>query len=258
MKKSKRVILSFMLPCILSLLLMFVYPVLRTIIMSFFKMESITSDVSTWEFIGFENYTAAFNSKAFMISLWNVFRIWAYGGIVTLGIALLFAVILTSGIRFKKFFRAAIYLPNVISAVALATMWTQFVYNGDYGLLNKILGVFGVDAVKWLGSDMKFWSMLAAFSFGSVGYFMLIFISGIEQIPGHLYEAATIDGANKVRQFGSITLPLLKGVIKTNITFWTIGAVGFFLWSKMFSPIKTESSTIAPVNYLYDMVFVGI
>ena len=71
------------------------------------------------------------------------------------------------------------------------------------------------------------------------------------------YEAATLDGATKVDQFSKITLPLMKGIIKTTITFWSINATTFFLWSKMFSPIDTEASTIVPVIYLYDMVFGG-
>ena len=164
---------------------------------------------------------------------------------------------LTSGIRFKKFFRAAIYLPNVISAVALATMWIQYVYNNDYGMLNKILRTFGLEGVKWLGNDTKFWAMLFAFIFGAVGYYMLIFISGIERIPADLYEAATIDGANKVQQFGKITMPLLKGITKTNITFWSVHTTTFFLWSKMFSPVDSEITTTVPVVYLYDTVFGG-
>ena len=127
--------------------------------------------------------------------------------------ALLFSVIITSGIRFKKFFRAAIYLPNIISAVALATMWIQYIYNQDYGLINQILRTMGLEGKNWLGTDMKFWAMLAAFTFGAVGYYMLIFINGIEQIPGDIYEAATIDGANKVQQFARITMPLLRGCL---------------------------------------------
>jgi multiple sugar transport system permease protein len=189
--------------------------------------------------------------------MWNMLRIWLVGGVFTLSLALLFAVILTSGIRFKKFFRAAIYLPNVISAVALATMWIQYVFNNDYGMLNQMLKMVGLDGVKWLGTDMKFWAMLFAFIFGAVGYYMLIFISGIERIPADLYEAATIDGANKVQQFLKITMPLLKGITKTNITFWSVHTTTFFLWSKMFSPVDTEATTIVPVVYLYDTVFGG-
>lgn len=255
MKKNKGMILAFSLPLTLALVIMYLYPVARTVLMSFFKIESVTSSMSAWSFYGIENYTKIFGSPTFQGAIKNMGLIWLIGGIITLFFALLFAVILTSGVRFKKFFRAAIYLPNVISAVALATMWVQYVYNNDYGLLNKMLEFFGLDGVKWLSSDNKFWAMLFAYIFGAVGYYMLIFISGIERIPADLYEAATIDGANKVQQFFKITLPLLKGIIKTNITFYSVHTTAFFLWTKMFSPVNTEASTIVPVVYLYDTVF---
>ena len=255
MKKNKAMIAGFVLPCTLSLLIMYLYPVIRTIIMSFFAIDSVTASVSEWSFNGLGNYARIFGSATYLTSLSNMLKIWFVGGILTLTIALLFAVILTSGIRFKKFFRAAIYLPNVISAVALATMWIQYVYNQDYGLLNTMLEMVGLEGVRWLGTDMKFWAMLFAFVFGAVGYYMLIFISGIERIPQDLYEAATIDGANKIQQFFKITLPLLKGIIKTNLTFWSVNTITFFLWSKMFSPVSSEASTIVPVVYLYDTVF---
>lgn len=257
MKKSKSMIALFILPCALCLLLMFLYPVVRTVIMSFFQVESLTSAVSSWSFYGLGNYIKIFNSNSFLISMSNMLLIWLVGGVITLALSMLIAVVLTSGIRGSKFFRAAIYLPNIVSAVALATMWVQYVFNYDYGLLNNIVTMLGLEKVKWLGSDSKFWAMMAAFIFGSVGYYMLIYISGIEGIPKDLYEAATLDGANKVKQFTLITLPLLKGIIKTSITFWSINATTFFLWTKMFSPVQTEESTIVPVIYLYDIVFGG-
>src|SRR5699024_3265699 len=99
------------------------YPTIRTFVMSFFKIEGITDDVSTWSFYGVENYAKIFGSSTYRKSMLNMGSIWLFGGVLTLSVSLLFAVILTSGIRFKKFFRAAIYLPNVISAVAMATMW---------------------------------------------------------------------------------------------------------------------------------------
>lgn len=255
MKKNKGLIIGFSLPIVITLCVMYVYPVMRTFLMSFFQIESVTGDMSTWKFCGIANYMNVFASSGFRASMANMFKIWLVGGILTLSLALLFAVILCSGIRFKKFFRAAIYLPNVVSAVALATMWIQYVYNNDYGMLNKMLEMIGLDGVKWLGSEMKFWSMLFAFVFGAVGYYMLIFISGIERIPADLYEAATIDGANKIAQFTKITLPLLRGIIKTNITFWSVNTTTFFLWSKMFSPIDSEASTIVPVVFLYNQIF---
>ena len=266
MRKNKAMIFWFCLPALLSLVIMFVYPVCRTVVMSFFQVESVTATTADWivtvslwsaMIFGLGNYAKIFGSASFMTSMRNMMLIWIVGGVFTLLLAMLMAVVVTSGIRGKKFFRAAIYMPNIISAVALATMWIQYIFNYDYGMLNEIVKLFGGEKVKWLGTDLKFWAMTGSFIFGSVGYYMLIYISGIEGIPQDLYEAATIDGAGKGRQFFDITLPLLKGVIKTSITFWSINTTTFFLWTKMFSPIDTESSTIVPVIYLYDMVFGG-
>lgn len=257
MKKNKLMITLFILPAVLCLMVMFVYPVLRTVLMSFFRVESLTASTSTWSFYGLQNFNKIFHSTGFQQSMKNLLGIWLVGGVVTLTLSMLMAVILTSGIRGAKFFKAAIYMPNIISAVALATMWIQYIFSYDYGLINEIVQLFGGDKIQWLSSDLKFWSMLVAFIFGSVGYYMLIYISGIEGIPKDLYEAATLDGASKVNQFFRITMPLMKGIIRTSITFWSINTTTFFLWSKMFSSVTTEGSTIAPVVYLYDIVFGG-
>ena len=257
MKKNKTMIALFIAPTIISLLVMYLYPVTRTVIMSFFNVDSVTAGLSEWSFNGLANYTKIFHTASFIASMKNMLVIWLVGGIISLFLSMVMAVVLTSGIRGAKFFKATIYMPNIISAVALATMWVQYIFNYDYGLLNQIAQLLGGDKVRWLGSDMIFWAMMAAFIFGSVGYYMLIFISGIEGIPADIYEAATIDGANVITKLTKITLPLLKGVIRTTITFWSINATTFFLWTKMFSPINTEDTTIVPVVYLYDTVFGG-
>ena len=254
-KKDYKMIVLFILPCVITLLVMYAYPVVRTFLMSFFSMPNITAPVGEWEFAGFGKYEKIFTSTTFIRSIQNMLMIWIFGGIITLALALLFAVILTSAIRFKKFFRAAIYMPNVISAVALATMWIQYIFNQQYGMLNSLIKFFNRTPINWLATDMKFWATLGSFIFGAVGYYMLIFISGIEKIPQDLYEAATIDGASKIQQAFKITFPLLKGVTKTNLTFWTINTATFYLWSKMFSPVDTEASVVVPVMYLYDTAF---
>ena len=257
MRKNKAMIAIFIAPTIVTLALMYVYPVIRTVFMSFFQVSELTSSASEWTFNGLDNYFKIFHNAMFLTSLKNMLLIWFVGGVITLALAMLMAVILTSGIRGKRFFRAVIYLPNVISAVALATMWVQYVFNYDFGLLNRILRFLGLENFRWMGTDAKFWAMLAAFIFGSVGYYMLIYISGIEGIPTDLYEAATLDGASKVGQFFRITLPLMRGIIKTSVTFWSINATTFFLWSKLFSPVNTEGATVVPVVYLYETVFGG-
>ena len=156
MKKSKSMIALFILPCALCLLLMFLYPVVRTVIMSFFQVESLTSAVSSWSFYGLGNYIKIFNSNSFLISMSNMLLIWLVGGVITLALSMLIAVVLTSGIRGSKLFRAAIYLPNIVSAVALATMWVQYVLNYDYGLLHTIVPLRSLEKFKWLGCASMF------------------------------------------------------------------------------------------------------
>ena len=187
MKKNKLLIACFITPTIVTLALMYAYPVIRTVLMSFFQVESLTAPTSAWTFYGLNNYFTILHNAAFRTSMVNMALIWLVGGVITLALSMLMAVILTSGIRFKRFFRAAIYMPNIISAVALATMWRQYVFNYDYGLLNDMLKFIGMKGFNWMGNDAKFWSMLGAFIFGSVGYYMLIYISGIEVIQRALY-----------------------------------------------------------------------
>ncbi|MCC8066678.1 MAG: sugar ABC transporter permease [Clostridiales bacterium] len=258
MKKDKKMMVLFLAPALLIFSIVFIYPVIRTVLMSFFEVSRPSTSVSEWVFTGLGNFKNIFTKNVFKRSMKNLFLIWAVGGCATMLISLLFAVILTSGIRFKSFFRAAIYMPNVVSAVALAAMWMYYVFSERYGLLKNIfssLGLTELSKIKWLGTDMKLWAMIIAFVFGAVGYYMLIWISGIEKIPQDLFEAATIDGAGKFKQFRYLTFPLLKGTLKMNLTFWSVNAVSFFVWSKMFSPVDSENSTVVPMIYMYDLVF---
>lgn len=255
LRKNKPMIVIFLAPAVICYVLVFLYPTIRTLIMSFFSVESVSAPVAQWSFNGLKNYIKLFNTPIFLKSLSNIARIWFVGGLGVMFLSLLFAVILTSGLRFKQFFRSVIYLPNVVSAVAMGTMWINYVYNPDYGLFNSVLGFFGVDKVLWTSPGNLFWSMLIAYCFGMVGYHMLIFMSGIEQIPTDYYEAALIEGANTFVRFRHITLPFLRGVIRTNLVMWTVYTVGFFVWGQLFSPVNLSNDTVAPMNYMYELVF---
>jgi len=258
MKKSKFVMVIFLAPAVLCYVLVFLYPVTRTFLMSFFQVVHVTDPIMIWTFYGVGNYFTILNSRFVFQSFMNISMIWLYGGMSVMLIALLFAVILTSGVRFKRFFRASVYLPNVISAVAMATMWIQYVFHQRFGFLNEMftaLGIADLAAIEWTAPGMLFWSMLIAYCFGMVGYHMLIFMAGIEKIPNDLFEAATIDGANVFERFFRITLPLLKGVFKTNVVLWTVFTASFFIWSQMFSPLAPVLQTVTPMIYVYQMLF---
>ncbi len=245
-------------PAVICFVVVFVYPMIKTFIMSFFEVPVLSSPYSDWKFVGLDNFTNSLKNTVYLASLKNLWRIWLWGGIFTLALALFFAVIIASGVKGKKFWRSIIYLPNTVNAVALGNMWVQYVFQSKYGMLKNIfvdLGWETMAKINWLSPKMIFWSMLGSFVLGSVGYFMLIFLAGIEQIPGDIYESARIDGANPWVQFWKLTFPLIRNVFRTGLTLWTMTAVGFFTWGRMFTTRDVATTTVTPVNYLYNSMF---
>lgn len=221
-------------------------------------MENVTDAISLWKFVGFENYIRLFNSSLFITSIKNLVGIWFYGGIGIFFFAVFFSVVLTSGVKYKSFYRAIIYLPNVISAVAMGTMWMQYVLNSKYGLFKKIFSFLHINFLanrQWTGPNEIYSSLIIAFSFGVVGYFVLIFMAAIEKIPHDYYEAAMLEGASITKQFTKITFPLLKETFASNIVLWTVQVVAFFVWSQVFSPLTPEVGTVTPMVYMYQTVF---
>lgn len=260
LRKNKPMIIIFLTPAVLCYALVFLYPTIRTFAMSFFSVVSVSDPLNAWVFNGFANYKKIFDTPMFLQSMKNIGRLWFWGGAGTLFVALLMAVILTNRVprRLKAFYRSIVYLPNIVSAVAMGTMWINYIYNSDYGLLNKLFGLLGFGTLAqtlWTGPGMRFWSMLIAYCFGMVGYHMLIFMSGIEQIPSDYYEAAYLEGASVLQRFIHITMPFLRGVFRTNIVMWTVYTVGFFVWGQLFSPVNLSNDTVAPMNYMYELVF---
>lgn len=257
MQKKKWFIVRFLAPAVICFLLIFLYPALRTILMSFFKVEFVTDDMGAWLFNGFSNYKKLFGSALFVQSLKNILKIWFIEGAVVLSLAMLFAVILTSGVKGKSFWRAVLYLPHVISVVALVTMWVQYVFNNQYGLFKTVFEFLHLDALaafQWTAPENLFLSMMIAYAFGSVGFYVLILVAGIDGIPNDYYEAATIEGAGAWTKFSRITLPLLKDIVKRCIVLYSAGAIGFFAYSSLFS-FSTEMATVTPIVYMYDNVF---
>ena len=154
--------------------------------------------------------------------------------------------------------RNLIYLPTVITPVAMITVWTQYAYNSRYGLLKTVfeaLGLDGLAAIPWTSTQYAFWSMLIAFCFCSIGGNLLVYMAAMKKIPDDLFEAAFMDGATEGKIFFRITLPLIADNVKTQFTFWTIGCIGFFLWSRVFSVVPSDPTTITPASYMYDQIF---
>lgn len=250
--------ITFLTPALVCFAIVFLYPITRTVFMSFFYVQTVTDGLGKWEFVALSNYAKLFESPMFIQSLKNIFSIWLWGGIGVFITAVFFSVLLTSGFKGKSFYRAAIYLPNVVSAVAMATMWIQYAFNSKYGLFHSVFEFLGMEklaAFPWTSPENQFVAMTIAYCFGMVGYFVLIFMAGIEKIPTDYYEAATIEGANIFKSFTHITIPLIQGVMRTAIVMWSVGCIAFFIWSMMFSPLDPDVGTITPMVYMYNLVF---
>ena len=258
MKRNNSMIVAFVVPAALLFVAIFVYPVIRTVFMSFFSIQEITDSFSSWHFNGFGNYKDLLKNQLYLKSWGNMIKIFFVGGAITLSVSLIMAAILKSGVKFKGFWQAVIYMPNIVSAVAMATMWNQYVFNSTYGFLHNFFDALGLQAladIQWLSPDMKFTALLVSYCFGTIGHYMLIWLSGMERISPDIYEAASIDGADKLQQFRFVTAPLLRGIFKTNLTMWAISCSGFFIWTKLFSPVTADEATIVPMIYMYEKLF---
>lgn len=212
---------AFILPTILGLVILNFYPVINTVYQSFCK----TGDFGRGNtFVGLENYKAVVTSSETWQSLWNTIK---YAIIeVPLGviIAMLLAVLMQNKIKGKTFFRTIFFLPMVCAPAAVAMVW-KWLYNQQFGLLNNI---FHTD-IAWISDPKIAWISIGIIGVWSIiGYNMVLFIGGLQEIPTDYYEAARIDGATGIQQFFHITVPLLSPttffIVQTRI----IGALTIF------------------------------
>ncbi|MDK2783244.1 MAG: multiple sugar transport system permease protein [Thermococcaceae archaeon] len=196
----------FLSPALIIMLSFLAYPVVYLVYISFFDWRGLGGK----EFVFLENYKNILTSPEF----WNVFKntLVYLAGVVptTMVISLFLAVFLNSKIRMRSIYRTSIFSPTAISFVATGIIWV-WMFNTDYGLVNRVLEYFGISSIDWLRSTR--WAMVAviiATVWARVGYFMVIYLAGLQTIPEDYYEAASIDGANSLQRFIKITLPLLK------------------------------------------------
>jgi ABC-type sugar transport system permease subunit len=172
---------------------------------------------STWRwdlltapvFVGLRNYLELLHDSLFWLALRNT--VWFVLLTLPTGVALSLALALAVNTRLRgmTLFRSAYFLPFIVSMVAVAVVW-RWVYNPDFGLLNWLLGRLGVAKVAWLSNSTTAMPAVAAmFVWKNLGWNMTLFLAGLQGIPGHLYEAAALDGAGRWQQFRHVTWPLL-------------------------------------------------
>ena len=196
----------FVLPQFLGLLLFSLIPLLGTVYFSFTKWDGISP---VKQFVGLDNYSYEFSNPVFLQSLGNTLRYMLFYIPPAIVLALLVALAVKN-IAGKTFYRLCFFMPVVTGSVSVGVIWT-WLLNGEFGLVNQVLEVFGIQGPMWL-SDPKWvlFSIALVSIWWNLGYNMVIFLAGLQNIPRSYYEAAQIDGAGGWHQFIRITLPMVS------------------------------------------------
>ncbi len=242
-------LMAFLLPAIIMMVIFFVIPVIYVVVVSFLKWNGISAPIVR----GFRNYLLLYKDKSFARSVINNV-IWALvAGFIQVPLAMVMAIILSRKPRGWKFFRTVYFFPQVISGIALATLW-RAIYSADTGLLNGLLRAVGLGHVArdWLGTiETAFPSVLIYWVF-YIGYYMVIMMADITTIDTSYYEAAVIDGATDFQQAIYITIPLIKNTsLLTCITLASVMGLRQFEQVYMLTNGGPANTTSTIVLYMY-------
>lgn len=241
-------IILFLLPALLLFAVFFIFPVLYVFVLSFFDWNGITKP----EFNGISNYIELFTDKVFLRSIRNNL-IWVLGVcLIQVPLALLMAMILSGKPKGWKFFRTIYFFPQVISSVAIASLWSA-IYNSEFGVLNGLLRLVGREDLtrNWLGDPKTALPCVLIYGLFYIGYFMVILMAGIAGIDQTYFEAAKIDGANAVQMGFHITIPLIRGSLATVITLAAVFGLRTFESIYMLTDGGPANRTSVMVLYLF-------
>jgi multiple sugar transport system permease protein len=220
----------FLTPGLLVIGLFFLLPIAASLLLSLTDFDIYAlGDLGNARLVGFRNFARLVADPLFWTSMRNTFYFVLVGGPLTLGVALAAALLLHSKLtRWKGLFRTIFFAPYITTLVAVAIVF-RYLYHPRFGGLNRVLELFGISAIDWLGDPR--WAMPAIILLAiwkNFGYAMVLFIAGLQAIPESLYEAARIDGADRLQLFRRITLPLLAPTFLFLGILTTIGYFQFF------------------------------
>lgn len=245
----------FTLPATLGFIFFVIYPVIRSLYLSFTDMTLLAPDEA--KFVGLKNYASFFSGMdpLFWLSLKNTFIYAGLNVFLTIVFALLVALLLNNNLRGKNIFRTIFFIPSLLPAVASAIMFRWF-FDPSNGVVNTLLRLVGVSTPPiWLESAQTALLTLVIISVYGFGGKMIIFMTGLNSISESYYEAAEIDGAGYWTKLFKITLPLLSPIIFYNILMGTIGALQVFTEGFVIAGSGPGNSTLFYVLRLYNMAY---
>lgn len=214
----------FIMPSISIFLVFFFFPIVYTLFLSLHDWSGITPP----NFQGLANYRELLHDHVFRMAIRNTIVYTLMFVPLVSTIPLLIAVALNAKIRFRNLFRLLYFIPVTCSTIIAAVIW-KWVYHGDVGVLNYLLSLVGIRGRMWLGDPQVALAAIAAMSVWKLlGYYMVLYLAGLQSIPTHLYEAAKIDGASSLDAFFRLTIPLLRPVILLVVVIATIDSFKAF------------------------------
>jgi multiple sugar transport system permease protein len=253
MKITKTKILPYLIvsPYLLHFALFVAFPVIFSIVLTFHKWNII----SPMEYTGLNNYIRLFSDKVFLISIMNTLLFLVIHIPLQIIIALFLAEVLNQKIKFRGFFRAAFFLPVVVSGVVVTILWQQL-YGFDAGILNRLLITIGLPKIGWLTDpNVAMASIAVMATWKNVGLYIVLFLVGLQTVPTHYYEAADLEGASRSQKFFKITLPLINPTIFMVVLLSTVGGFSLFIEPYVMTGGGPLNSTISAVLYIYKQGF---
>lgn len=219
-------------PAVILYFIFMILPTLNVFRMSLFERGAYSP---TETFVGLQNFKTLFHDAKFIVSMQNTILLIVVVTVVTFFLALLFAAILTrEKIKGQNFFRIVFYIPNILSVVVIAGIFSA-IYKPENGMLNSILSLLSGKTVMilWKDQPLVIVSIIIAMIWQAVGYYMVMYMASMSGVSLSLYESASLDGAGRIKQFFCITLPLIWTNIRTTLTFFIISTMNMaFLFVK--------------------------
>lgn len=253
-RDARRMAVLFLLPACTLYGVFFLYPVASSLVFSLYDWDGYTQQRA---YVGLGNFTRLLrDDPMFWTALKHNLFLLSVPTAIILAVSLFFAAALSGGVRGARFFRVTFFFPNIISGVAITMLWL-FIYNPNFGLLNAVLRPLrhGQAPVVWLDPNHVLMALVAPIVWCSVGFYMVLFLAGMENIPHTFYDAAKVDGANSWQQFRHITVPLMWDILTIAVVFLVIGGLRIFdlIYVMSLGWVSEQSQVIA--TYLYEQAF---
>ncbi len=246
--------MSFILPNFLGFFLFIMIPVVFSFVLSFAKWDGFNA----MQFVGFDNFAAIFKDRVFKAALSHTVVYTVFTVALSMAVALALAVLLNRKIRGVNFFRSAVFFPYVASIVAVGAVWNAMFMKND-GPINAFLQLIGIsNPPGWFASvDWAMPAVIIVSVWKNMGYFMIIYLAALQDIPYSLYEASEIDGASKWKQFWRITFPMLTPSHFFVFMMLTINSFKVFDLIYVLTDGGPGTATKVLANYIYDQSFVS-